>query len=349
MTYTTLLKRMWFALGSLKNRKPFMTSLSFNSAAQLEELSKREGKPKARVIDKAIQEMYDNRKDEVDMELEHKCTVITIATNKGGAGKTTSAAAIADILSRRGSRVLLIDGDPQGNLSKRFGYMPTVSELRDNYLGELIRDRMGKTGGNREIGYYINSCNDYPRIDIIVSDLRLDGDYSIMNAENIKGTVVFRNIIREVREMDVYDYVLIDTRPSLANEVGAIFVASDYIMIPVEPTEDAILGADATIQFTSSCRMMNPDLQVLGIFMTKVYDRNKSFREAAPVIRESWEDDVFQTLIPRSQDADNAGNGGKPVTSMFANKRLAKRYEQLVEEMVGRITAFEQEGVKAHA
>ena len=330
-----------------RNRKVFTTTLSTDNAAKLDKLSLKTGKPKTHVLDEAVDTLY--RKEEEHMERKHDCIVITVATNKGGAGKTTSAAAIADILSRRGNRVLLVDGDPQGNLSKRFGYMPAVAELRENYLGELIRDRMGKAGAHKEIGYYINRCNEYSRIDIIISDLRLDGDYSIMNAENIKGTVVFRNFINEIREMDVYDYVIVDTRPSLANEVGAIFVASDYILIPVEPTEDAILGADATIQFTSSCRMMNPNLQVLGLFMTKVYDRNKSFREAAPVIRDSWEDDVFQTLIPRSQDADNAGNGGKPVTSMFANKKLAKKYEQLVDEIIVRIEGFEKEGVKAHA
>lgn len=328
----------------LRYRKQITTAISEDSSEKLDALSEKAGKPKGRVLDDAIKHLYNSEEDKKNME--HKCRVITIATNKGGAGKTTSAAAIADILSRRGNIVLLIDGDPQGNLSKRFGYMPSAVDLRENYLGELIRDRMGKTPSHREISYYINKCSGYPCIDIIISDLRLDGDYSIMNAENIKGTVVFRNIIREIREMDAYDYVIVDTRPSLANEVGAIFVASDYVMIPVEPTEDAILGADATIQFAGTCRDMNPDLQVLGIFMTKCYDRNRSFREAAPVIRESWEDDVFKTLIPRSQDADNAGNEGKPVTSMFSNKKLAKKYEQLVDEAVERI---EKGATLAHA
>lgn len=319
----------------LRYRKQLTTAISEDSSEKLDELAEEEGKPKGRVLDDAIKYLYNSSKKE-DAKMEHNCRVITIATNKGGAGKTTSAAAIADILSRREKRVLLIDGDPQGNLSKRFGYPPNM--LPENYLGALILDRMKKTdAAPHEIGYYINQCPGFPRIDIIVSDLRLDGDYSVMNAENVRGTIVFRKIINEVRTMDQYDYVIIDTRPSLANEVGAIFVASDYIMIPVEPTEDAIFGADATIQFAGACRDMNPKLSVLGIFMTKVYDRNKSFREAAPVIRESWEEDVFKTLIPRSQDADNAGNEGKPVTAMFSNKKLSKRYEQLVDEAIERI------------
>lgn len=324
-------------VGSLKNRKPFMTSLSFNSAAQLEALSKIEGKPKARVIDTAIQEMFDHRKEEESMELKHAGTVITISTNKGGAGKTTSAAAIADVLSRRGNEVLVIDADPQGNLSKRFGYVPLPNQFKENYLGALIRDRIGADQNHNELGYYINECAGYPRIKIIVSDLRLDGDYSVMNAQQVSGTLIFRNIIHEIRELDRFDYIVIDTRPSLANEIGAIFIGSDYIIIPVEPTEDAIFGADATIKFAGTCRAMNPNLKVLGIFMTKCYDRNRSFREAIPVVRGSWQKGVFDTLIPRSQDADNAGNDGQPVTSKFSNKKLAKKYEQLVEEMMVRM------------
>lgn len=322
---------------TLKTRKTLFTTLSVDSAQQLDTLASKAGKPKTRVLDEAVETLYKQKEDEEMEKLHPQGTVITIATNKGGAGKTTSTAAFADILARRRNRVLLIDADPQGNLSKRFGFAPNA--FPENYLGELIQDRMDHREAHRDISYYINKSSEYPRIDIIVSNLRLDGDYSAMNAENIKGTTVFRTIIEDVRKLDVYDYILVDTRPSLNNEVGAVLVASDYVMIPVEPTEDAIFGADATIKFMATCRRMNPDLKLLGLFMTKVYDRNKSFREAAPVIRESWADSVFKTLIPRSQDADNAGNEGKPVTTMFANKKLAKKYEQLVDEAVKRIHA----------
>lgn len=324
-----------------RNRKLFTSTLSFDNAAKLEKLSQNSGKPKAHVLDEAVSDLY--RKEEEVMELNHKAVVITCATNKGGAGKTTSTAAIADILARRGNRVLLIDADPQGNLSKRFGYAP--NKLVDNYFGSLIKDRMEENADHAPIDTFINHAADYSRIDVIASDIRLDGVYSYMNADNIKGTYIIRNIVNELRKLDQYDFILIDTRPSLNNEVGSALIASDYVIIPVEPTEDAVLGADATIKFMVYCRNANPDLKLLGIFMVKVYDRNKSYREVAPFVRDSWQDEVFKTLIPRSQDADNAGNESKPVTSMFSNKKLSKRYEQLVEEMVGRI----EKGVEVHA
>ena len=321
----------------VKNRKTMFTTLSLNSASKLDVLAGKAGKPKARVLDDAVDALYQKE----SREMKDSGTVITIATNKGGAGKTTSTAAIGDILARRGNHVLLIDADPQGNLSKRFGYMPNGSS--ENYIGNLINDRMDKDCEHKDISYYINHSAEHPNIDIMISDLRLDGMYGYMNGKGALGTMVIKKIVSEVKQLGTYQYILVDTRPSLNNEVAAVLIATDYVMIPVEPTEDAIIGADSTISFAASCREINPKLRTLGVFMTKVYDRNKSFREAAPVIQDSWADSVFKTLIPRSQDADNAGNEGKPVTTMFANKKLAKKYEQLVEEAVQRIAEFEKE------
>lgn len=322
------------------NRKVITITLSLNNESKLNALSAKKGVPKARILDEAVDTLY--REEEVRMGNEptpsRKCPVITIATNKGGCGKTTSAAAIADVLAKRGNQVLVIDADPQGNLSKRFGYIPTGTS--PNYIGKLLLDRMDLLENNEhhEIGYYINDCDSFPRIKIITSDLRLDKVYAILNAQLVASTGVFRKFIKEIKALNQFDYIIIDTRPSLNNEVGSVMVATDYVMIPVEPTEDAILGADATITFMASIRSMNDSLKVLGIFMTKVYNRNKSYHEAAPLVKESWKDYVFKTEIPRSQDADNAGNEGKPVTTdKFANKKLAKRYEQLVEEAVNRI------------
>ena len=106
---------------ALKNRKTLFTTLSKDSAQQLDTLASKTGKPKTRVLDEAVKTLYEQKEVE-DMEQQHPHgTVITIATNKGGAGKTTSTAAIADILAKNGNRILLIDADPQGNLSTACG------------------------------------------------------------------------------------------------------------------------------------------------------------------------------------------------------------------------------------
>lgn len=322
------------------NRKKLNTTLSFGSAAKLETMANRSGQPKTKVLDDAVDTLYEKKGEQPVAQ--HKGIVLTMSTNKGGAGKTTSTAAFADVLAKRGNRVLVIDTDPQGNLSIRFGYNPM--EMQKNYLGALIRDRMGLMKDedgqtlHRAVQDYINPAKNAERIDIMISDIRLDGDFAVMNASNIAGTSVLRNIVRELKKLDVYDFILIDTRPTLNNEVAAAFIATDYVLIPVVPAKDALFGANATIQFIIQCRQANPTLKLLGVFMTKVYDRNTSFHVVAPVINKSWPDALFQTMIPKSQDAVNAENESLPVTTArFANKKLAKRYELLVEEALNRM------------
>ena len=112
-------------MADLINRKVINTTLSKDNAEKLRTLSKRKGIPQTRVLDRAVDTLY--QKEEASMEgaAKHKGIAICIANNKGGVGKTTSTAAFADLLSKRGKHVLVIDADPQGNLSGRFGYSAT--------------------------------------------------------------------------------------------------------------------------------------------------------------------------------------------------------------------------------
>ncbi len=322
---------------AVKNRKRLSMSLSFHSAAKLDKLAMKSGKPKARVLDTAVDALYE-RKEEL---MDHKGITICIATNKGGTSKTTSIAAFADILAKRGNRVLVVDTDPQGNLSSRFGYDP--SEMHQNYIGNAILDRMKMNTDehgkdiHKPVDYYINPTEMSPRIDIIVADIRLDNTFKYMCNDSIRGTTIMKKIVLEIKKLDRYDYILIDTRPSLGNEVAAIFIASDYVIIPVVPAKDSTYGANSAMQLMITCRESNPSLKLLGIFLTMTYDRNKSYHEVFPFLKENWDKHLFKTTIPRSQDAVNAENRAEPVTAAYSNKKIAKKYELLVNEMEERI------------
>lgn len=231
-------------MADLINRKVINTTLSKDNAEKLRTLSKRKGIPQTRVLDRAVDTLY--QKEEASMEgaAKHKGIAICIANNKGGVGKTTSTAAFADLLSKRGKHVLVIDADPQGNLSGRFGYSADSPEQAiPNYLGSLIEDRFRGTE-HQPLGYFINHLDEFPRIDIIYSDIRLDGVYTLLTTDSIASATMFRKLLAEIRSLDKYDYILIDARPAVNNEVSSIFIGSDYVIIPVEASWDSIVGAN---------------------------------------------------------------------------------------------------------
>lgn len=324
----------------LTYRKPINTTLSTDNAAKLKEMARNSGRPQTRILDQAVDELYQKEIDNMEqMENapKHKGIVISIANNKGGVGKTTSTAAFADLLSKRGKKVLLIDGDPQGNLSGRFGF--ASDDYRANYLGALIKDLRNENQEHQDIEHYINRLGEYPRIDIIISDLRLDEVYSSLGSNALASTALFSKIIHAVRDLDRYDYILIDARPALNNEISSAFVASDYVIIPIEAASDSVIGANAMIGFMNQARDFNPKLELLGVFFNKVADRTKSFHELLPLVTDGFSQKLFETKVPRAQDVVNAENFGAPVTAKYPECKASKAYSKLIDEVVNRIEA----------
>lgn len=260
-------------------------------------------------------------------------TVICFANNKGGVGKTTSCAALGYLLTKRGYSVLLIDADPQGNLSTRFGF----DNRNDMNLGSLIKNRRDDETENIMIESYIHHCEGFKNIDIVISDLRLDGEYVSLSADNINSTTIFRDIVYDVRMLDVYDFILIDTRPALTNEVASTFMAADWVMIPIEAGQDSIVGANNMMAFMAKCRKLNSGLKTLGVFFNRVSNRTKAFNEMLPMVKGGWSSALFETVIPQNQSVVNAENEALPLPYKFPSSKAAKAYEKLLDEVVKRL------------
>lgn len=323
-------------MAELTTRKVVNTTLSKDNAEKLKALSKRKGIPQTRILDDAVDGLY-KKETLMEQQPKHKGITICIANNKGGVGKTTSAAAFADLLSRRGNRVLVIDADPQGNLSGRFGYSADSPEQAiPNYLGSLIEDRF-RGIQHQPLGYFIHHLDEFPRIDIIYADIRLDGVYTMLSSDNIASATMFKKLFAEIRSMDFYDYIIIDARPAVNNEVSSIFIGCDYVLIPIEASWDSIVGANTIFQFIAKSRDLNPKLKLLGVFFTKVQDRTTSFHTLLPMVKGNWDKNLFQTKIPRNQDVVNAENDGYPVTYRKPACKASKAYIRLVDEVVTRI------------
>lgn len=323
-------------MAELTTRKVVNTTLSKDNAEKLKTLSKRKGIPQTRILDDAVDGLY-QKEALMEQQPKHKGIAICIANNKGGVGKTTSAAAFADLLARRGNRVLVIDADPQGNLSGRFGYSADSPEQAiPNYLGSLIEDRF-RGIQHQPLGYFVHHLDEFPRIDIIYADIRLDGVYTMLASDNIASATMFKKLFAEIRSMDLYDYIIIDARPAVNNEVSSIFIGCDYVLIPIEASWDSIVGANTIFQFIAKSRDLNPKLKLLGVFFTKVQDRTTSFHTLLPMVKGNWDKDLFQTKIPRNQDVVNAENDGYPVTYRKPACKASKAYIRLVDEVVTRI------------
>ena len=317
---------------ALITREQVGTTISKNNKKKLNTLAKKNGMKKSQVLDAAVDAFYQQTEETTIPK--HKGIVISIANNKGGVGKTTTTAAFADLFSKRGNKVLLIDSDPQGNLSGRFGY--TTDHPAKNYFGALIQDRTSNNE-HRSLTYYINHLAAFPRIDIIVSDLRLDGVYNMLASDSIASSTMFRDLVEKIRAMDVYDIILIDARPALNNEVGSAFIGSDYIIIPIEAAMDSVIGANSMVQFMIKSSKLNKNLKLLGVFFNKVQDRTTSFHELLPMVQGNWDKELFKTRIPRNQDVVNAENEGVPVTFRYPACKASKAYAKLLDEVVERL------------
>ena len=265
-----------------------------------------------------------------------KCVSICVANNKGGVGKTTACSALAYLLSKKDKKVLLIDADPQGNLSSRFGF--NAQKQSPNYIGALIQDRM-RQNDHKPVTEYINKLYNHVDIDIIISDLRLDSDYQELSTDTIASATLFKELISEIEALNIYDYIMIDTRPALSSAVSTVFAAVDYVLIPIDAGMDSIVGANSMMAFMAKCRKLNPGLSLLGVFFNRVQNRSLTFKEAQPFVKEGWKDRLFETIIPHTQNAVKAENEGKPVTQMFSSEKITKAYKSLLDEMEARLNA----------
>ena len=256
---------------------------------------------------------------------------IAVCSNKGGVGKTTAAACLGHILGQEGHRVLLIDADPQGNLSNRFGYDPTehheiqLSAAIDNALSDNPLSSKGFICGTP-----------YENVALIPADDRL----SISKNELLDAIVqinvnAYKTIIEDVE--DGYDYIIFDTRPSLDEEIAQILFCVDWIIIPVNTGHDSIQGASQTIQYQLKCKRGNRKLQVAGVFFNRVNSRTISAQEMIPQLNAALEGYTFKTIIPAVEDAVKSENMSKPITAIFPRSKVAKAFKELAKEVLSKV------------
>ena len=252
---------------------------------------------------------------------------IAIANQKGGTGKTTTTYNLGIALTQQGYRVLMVDFDPQGNLSCYCG-IPPEKDLDQTITELLMKTSCEKPIGNRECVYQTGRKETAARVDFIPSNLRLAG------FELAMGTMMCREVLLKAcleQYNNQYDYCLIDCSPSVGLLLTNALAAANEIIIPMQAQPFSVVGMS---QLTSSIanvqRKINPGLRVKGILLTMTEHTNVSDHYCGQV-RSTYGNKihVFTTEIPRNVNRDGqqlfqVRNGQRIIENYADGSRLVK-------------------------
>ena len=247
--------------------------------------------------------------------------IITVTNQKGGVGKTTTAASLVCGLHQRGARVLGIDLDPQGNLGFTLGL--------DVNSGSTIYDVL-KDG--RPIEEAIRST-EYG--DVLPSDIMLSAAEVEFTAP--RREFMLSNLLAGVRER--YDFVIIDTPPALNILTVNAYVASTGLIVPMEAEVLSLVGITQLQETIDIVRdSFNPGLKVLGILINKYNGRlalSKDILEMAQVVAEQLDSQVFEAKIHRSVGVAMAPAHGQTVLTYQPDSRPAQDFRSILDVVAG--------------
>jgi len=254
--------------------------------------------------------------------------VLVFANQKGGVGKTTTTVNIGAYMAEKGKRVLLIDFDPQGNLSSSLGISDSEEGIYEAMMGEVSIDRAVKKSPQENLH-------------IIPSNLNLSGATVELSKVEKKDSLNFlKNTIAPLRKD--YDYILIDCPPSLGILTINGFVASDSVIIPLQCEYFALEGLKYMYSMTIRRvqKGLNPHLKIGGIIFTMYDSRTNLGKEVIKSVKESFKqssDMLFSTVIPRNIRLSEAPSHGIPINMYDPGCIGAKCYEKLTEEVLNRV------------
>jgi chromosome partitioning protein len=255
----------------------------------------------------------------------HVNRVIAFANQKGGVAKTTTTLNLGVALKEKGFRVLAIDLDPQGNLTMSQGWNP--DEIERSMFDVLVHQLpMGEIIREAEIDVAVSS------IDLAGAELALS---SMIGRE--------RALEKALAPMkDEYDYVLIDTPPSLGLLTINALVASDGVIVPVQCEYLSLRGL-AQLQNTLGMirENLNPEVDIQGILPTMFDRRLLHSKEAVDILKENFGDLVFKTMIRKTIRYAEAPVKGQSVLGYDPSGEAAQLYRDLAKEVLNGAKARE--------
>lgn len=246
---------------------------------------------------------------------------ITASNQKGGVAKSTTIAHLAYGLGELDKRVLAVDLDPQGNLTDFLG--ASSETLESTVYNALFEEDVSLRD--------VIIDDQKPNVDLVPANIDLAAAETHLMNEMARETVV-RSLLAPLTD---YDYVLIDCQPSLGLLPINAMVASDFVIVPVECAYPSLRGLKQLLQTIDKVTSkLNPDLQMLGIALTKHDKRTLHAREVIDRVREHFGERVFETVIPRRVAFDEATIRGQTLMEYDDASDGAAAYRALTEEVL---------------
>ncbi|GAB4283832.1 MAG: AAA family ATPase [Candidatus Dojkabacteria bacterium] len=252
--------------------------------------------------------------------------IISFSNQKGGVGKTTSVLNVGVFLAEKGKKVLLVDMDPQANLTSGLG-MRKEREQED-YLS--IYDILIN---NEEVEGVIRKTR-IQNLDLIPSVIELAGaEIEMVNV--ISRETILKRALEKINSK--FDFILIDCPPSLGLLTINSHVASDKIIIPVQAEFYALEGLGQLINTIKMIRdNLNNKLEIGGVILTMFDSRTNLAKDIAFELKKFFEDKLFDTVVPRNVKLSEAPSHGLSVKEYEPDSTGAKAYERLTEEILKR-------------
>lgn len=254
--------------------------------------------------------------------------VMAIVNQKGGVAKTTTAINLGAWLAEIGKNILLVDIDPQANLTYGIGFNKEKRTTYKVLKGEIsFKEAIYRSNIEKE--------NWKGSLDIIPSSIEL------ANAElEFSGEIGRETLLKEAFEdanfnPQQYDYIIIDCNPSLGLlTVNALSLAQS-IIIPLEPSIFALDGIEQLINVIKLIKKkINPDLDIRGVLLTRVDGRTNIGKEFEKELKEIFGDKVFNTIIHQNVALSNAQTEEIPINIYDKNAKGAKEYKKLAQELI---------------